>query len=93
MTRILRLRSAQVTRMLADFIFMNDICFWNAKEKTLRLCVFAFTKNKKISDYLLNLCHLCAKKSLPLQQQNIRIYGAGYWRKGIKLYEKENSVH
>ena len=24
---------------------------------------------------------------------NIRIYGAGYWRKGVKLYEKENSLY
>ena len=23
----------------------------------------------------------------------IRIFGAGYWRNGRKLYEKENSVH
>jgi len=23
----------------------------------------------------------------------IRIYGAGYWRKGKKLYEKENEIH
>jgi hypothetical protein len=23
----------------------------------------------------------------------IRIFGAGYWRNGRKIYEKENSVH
>src|SRR3954464_8151783 len=23
----------------------------------------------------------------------IRIYGAGYWRKGKRLYERENSIH
>ena len=23
----------------------------------------------------------------------IRIYGAGYWRKGRKLYEKQNKIH
>ncbi len=23
----------------------------------------------------------------------IRIYGAGYWRKGRKIYEEQNSVH
>lgn len=23
----------------------------------------------------------------------IRIYGAGYWRKGKRIYERENSVH
>ena len=23
----------------------------------------------------------------------IRIYGAGYWRKGRRIYEQENSVH
>jgi len=23
----------------------------------------------------------------------IRIYGAGYWRKGKKLYEEENKIH
>ena len=23
----------------------------------------------------------------------IRIYGAGYWRKGRKIYEKENSIY
>jgi uncharacterized DUF497 family protein len=23
----------------------------------------------------------------------IRIYGAGYWRKGRKLYEEENKIH
>lgn len=23
----------------------------------------------------------------------IRIYGAGYWRKGRRIYERENSVH
>jgi len=25
--------------------------------------------------------------------QVIRIYGAGYWRKGKQIYERENSVH
>jgi uncharacterized protein len=24
---------------------------------------------------------------------NIRIIGAGYWRKGKKIYEKENKIH
>ena len=23
----------------------------------------------------------------------IRIYGAGYWRKGVRIYERENPVH
>jgi uncharacterized protein len=23
----------------------------------------------------------------------IRIYGAGYWRKGRKIYEKQNKIH
>jgi len=23
----------------------------------------------------------------------IRIFGAGYWRKGKKIYEKENKIH
>jgi hypothetical protein len=23
----------------------------------------------------------------------IRIYGAGYWRKGKRIYERENPVH
>ena len=27
------------------------------------------------------------------RNKKIRIIGAGYWRKGKKLYEKENSIH
>jgi hypothetical protein len=27
------------------------------------------------------------------RNQTIRIFGAGYWRKGKKLYEKENKLH
>lgn len=27
------------------------------------------------------------------RQNRIRIYGAGYWRKGKAAYEKENQVH
>lgn len=26
------------------------------------------------------------------RNQKIRIYGAGYWRKGKQIYEKENSI-
>lgn len=28
-----------------------------------------------------------------LRNKKIRIFGAGYWRKGVKLYEKENKIH
>ncbi|MCW7494820.1 BrnT family toxin [Leptospira sp. 2 VSF19] len=28
-----------------------------------------------------------------LRGKNIRIYGAGFWREGKKLYEKENKLH
>jgi uncharacterized DUF497 family protein len=28
-----------------------------------------------------------------LRGENIRIYGAGFWREGKKLYEKENNLH
>ena len=27
------------------------------------------------------------------QNGKIRIFGAGYWRKGKKIYEKENTIH
>ena len=27
------------------------------------------------------------------RNDNIRIFGAGYWRKGKSIYEKENKVH
>lgn len=27
------------------------------------------------------------------RNQVIRIFGAGYWRKGKKLYEKQNQIH
>ncbi len=27
------------------------------------------------------------------RQDKIRIFGAGYWRKGKKIYEKENKIH
>ena len=27
------------------------------------------------------------------RKNRIRIFGAGYWRKGKKIYEKENSIH
>jgi len=27
------------------------------------------------------------------RRNKIRIFGAGYWRKGKKIYEKENSIH
>ena len=27
------------------------------------------------------------------RHQKIRIFGAGYWRKGRKRYEKENKIH
>jgi uncharacterized protein len=27
------------------------------------------------------------------RQKKIRIFGAGYWRKGKKLYEKQNNLH
>jgi uncharacterized DUF497 family protein len=27
------------------------------------------------------------------RQNLIRIFGAGYWRKGKKIYEKENHIH
>mgnify|MGYP003611897787 CR=1 FL=1 len=27
------------------------------------------------------------------RDQVIRIFGAGYWRKGKKLYEKQNQIH
>ena len=28
-----------------------------------------------------------------IRRNKIRIYGAGYWRKGKKIYEKENKIH
>ena len=28
-----------------------------------------------------------------LRNNNIRIFGAGFWRKGEKKYEEENSIH
>jgi len=28
-----------------------------------------------------------------IRNYNIRIYGAGYWRKEKKVYEKENNLH
>lgn len=28
-----------------------------------------------------------------IRGNKIRIYGAGYWRKGKKIYEKENKIH
>ncbi|MCT8335781.1 BrnT family toxin [Leptospira sp. 85282-16] len=28
-----------------------------------------------------------------LRGKNIRIFGAGFWREGKKLYEKENNLH
>ena len=27
------------------------------------------------------------------REQVIRIYGAGYWRKGKKIYEEQNKIH
>ena len=27
------------------------------------------------------------------RSSKIRIFGAGYWRKGKKIYEKENKIH
>ncbi len=27
------------------------------------------------------------------RSKKIRIFGAGYWRKGKKIYEKENKIH
>lgn len=27
------------------------------------------------------------------RNEKIRIFGAGYWRKGKKIYEKENKIH
>ena len=27
------------------------------------------------------------------RENKIRIYGAGYWRKGRKVYEKQNKIH
>jgi uncharacterized DUF497 family protein len=27
------------------------------------------------------------------RSKKIRIFGAGYWRKGKKIYEKENNIH
>ena len=27
------------------------------------------------------------------RNQKIRIFGAGFWRKGKKIYEKENKIH
>lgn len=27
------------------------------------------------------------------RQSTIRIYGAGYWRKGKRIYEEENQIH
>ena len=27
------------------------------------------------------------------RQKRIRIYGAGYWRKGKNIYEQENKIH
>lgn len=27
------------------------------------------------------------------RNEQIRIFGAGYWRKGKKIYEKENRIH
>lgn len=27
------------------------------------------------------------------RQGRIRIYGAGYWRKGKRIYERENKIH
>jgi uncharacterized DUF497 family protein len=27
------------------------------------------------------------------RSRQVRIFGAGYWRKGKKIYEKENQVH
>jgi len=27
------------------------------------------------------------------RRKRVRIYGAGYWRQGRKIYEKENNIH
>jgi hypothetical protein len=29
----------------------------------------------------------------PYRQEVIRIFGAGYWTRGLRLYEKANKVH
>ena len=31
--------------------------------------------------------------SFTYRRNVIRIFGAGYWRKGKKIYEKENNIH
>ena len=28
-----------------------------------------------------------------IRKSKVRIYGAGYWRQGKKIYEKENKIH
>ena len=39
----------------------------------------------KISDGIVTVRFVC-------RERKIRIFGAGYWRKGKKLYEKENKI-
>jgi uncharacterized DUF497 family protein len=40
----------------------------------------------KISDGILTV-------RFTYRSNKIRIFGAGYWRKGKKIYEKENKIH
>jgi len=40
----------------------------------------------KISDGILTV-------RFTYRSNKIRIFGAGYWRKGRKIYEKENKIH
>ena len=41
-----------------------------------------------------DLSHSSAeKRRFTYRAEVIRIYGAGYWRKGKRIYERENSIH
>jgi hypothetical protein len=47
---------------------------------------------EEVFDFLLNQKLQKPLGSFSMRKQNIRIFGAGYWREGRKLYETKNKI-
>jgi len=79
-------------------IIKHDVSFYTAQ--------FAFADSNRIilqdiSHSIVEERYYCIGKvddeiitvRFTYRNKKIRIFGAGYWRKGKKIYEKENKIH
>ncbi len=79
-------------------IYKHGVSFWEAKKAFLdpeRVIIEDISHSDQEERlYCLGIVEAeVLMVRFTLRNDTVRIYGAGYWRKGRKLYEKKNSIY